>query len=320
MDLVIPEGASKARKISKELFIKLRDSISQLENIDWLEAEEGIYPKSQLFEAPWIEWAKRYPLVWIDLPLTWNRRKTRKTRDIPTKIDQDIYPDYYLQNFHHQTDGYLSDYSAGLYDLQVEILFNGTADAMRRRILAPLNKGLNDFSDKPKASIRILDVATGTGRTLKQIQSSIPKAELLGIDLSESYLRQANRYINSGKGNLVQLLRGNAEKMPFNDSSIHALTCVFLFHELPRKVRQNVLEECFRVLKLGGTLVLADSIQIADSPHFEQVMEDFHKTFHEPYYKDYIYDDIDKRIVESGFTLKESNSYFMTKVWYARKE
>ena len=61
-----------------------------------------------------------------------------------------LYPDYYLQNFHHQTDGYLSDHSAGLYDLQVEILFNGTADAMRRRVLAPLRRGLKHFADHPR--------------------------------------------------------------------------------------------------------------------------------------------------------------------------
>ena len=29
------------------------------------------------------------------------------------------YPDYYVQNFHYQTDGYLSDHSAAVYDFQV---------------------------------------------------------------------------------------------------------------------------------------------------------------------------------------------------------
>ena len=53
-------------------------------------------------------------------------------RDLPDTTDPSLYPDYY-QNFHHQTDGYLSDHQA-LYDLQVEILFNGSADAMRRRV------------------------------------------------------------------------------------------------------------------------------------------------------------------------------------------
>ena len=51
--------------------------MENLESIDWKEAEAGIYPKSQLFEAPWLEWAKKYPLVWLDMPQTWQRRKKK---------------------------------------------------------------------------------------------------------------------------------------------------------------------------------------------------------------------------------------------------
>src|SRR3546814_756371 len=40
-------------------------------------------------------------------------------------------PGYYLQNFHFQSDGYLSDHSARLSDPPVEVLFGGGADAMR---------------------------------------------------------------------------------------------------------------------------------------------------------------------------------------------
>ena len=64
--------------------------MERLEKIDWQEAEAGIYPKSQLFEAPWFEWAIRYPLVWLDLPSTWKRRQARKYQDLPKQIDQDL--------------------------------------------------------------------------------------------------------------------------------------------------------------------------------------------------------------------------------------
>ncbi len=53
------------------------------------EAELGVYPKSQLFEAPWLEWAKKYPLVWLDMPQTWARRKKNKTREIPRNINEE---------------------------------------------------------------------------------------------------------------------------------------------------------------------------------------------------------------------------------------
>jgi len=319
MEVFAPEAAPGKFSFDRDLIKEVRRSIENLENIDWKEAEAGIYPKSQLFEAPWLEWAKKYPLVWFDMPLTWQRRKKNKTREIPLDVNQEDYPDYYLQNFHHQTDGYLSEHSAEIYDLQVEILFNGTADAMRRRVLSPLKTGLKKSLSDNSKKVKVLDIATGTGRTLQQIQSALPQVELYGLDLSGSYLKQASKYLSSRSGDIVQLTKGNAENMPFESASFQALTCVFLFHELPREARQNVLNECFRLLEPGGSLILADSIQIEDSPKFTPIMESFHKIFHEPYYRDYIVDNISLRLEESGFYSITSESHFMTKVWKATK-
>ena len=319
MSLVVPEVNNNSENLSIDLIKRIRVAIDNLEKKDWEDAEKGLYPKSQLFEAPWIEWAKRYPKIWLDMPLTWKRRKDRNTRDIPEIIDKNKYPDYYLQNFHHQTDGYLSDHSAGLYDLQVEILFNGTADAMRRRVIAPLKKGLMKFANRDESSLRILDIATGTGRTIKQIRSAFPETELLGLDLSDAYLKQASKTLNLNDQKFSQLIRGNAEELPFLSESLQGITCVFLFHELPPKARQNVINESFRVLEPGGIFVLADSIQIKDSPQFKAVMEDFYNVFHEPYYKDYINDDINQRLINSGFIDLSAESHFMTRVWTAYK-
>ena len=319
MEVFAPEASPGKFPIDQDLIKAIRRSMESLEKIDWQEAEAGIYPQSQLFEAPWLEWAKKYPLVWLDMPQTWDRRIKNKTREIPRNVNEEDYPDYYLQNFHHQTDGYLSEHSAEIYDLQVEILFNGTADSMRRRILAPLKRGLKKYLSENTRKIKVLDIATGTGRTLQQIQSALPEVELYGIDLSGSYLKQASKYLSSRNGDLVQLTKGNAESTPYQSRSFQALTCVFLLHELPRDARQNVLNECFRLLEPGGTLVLADSIQIEDSPEFTPIMENFHKIFHEPYYRDYIVDDIFSRLERSGFSSISSESHFMTKVWKANK-
>ena len=67
---------------------------------------QGIYLEDLLFDAPWLEWARTYPMVWLDLPSMWNRRKERNVKDLPKGTDSSLYPEYYLQNFHHQTDGY----------------------------------------------------------------------------------------------------------------------------------------------------------------------------------------------------------------------
>lgn len=319
MELVAPQGAPKTRPIPPQMLMDLQAANAALMEIDWEEAEQGLYPTSLLFDAPWLDWAARYPMVWLDMPSTWNRRSERNVTDLPAEVESENYPDYYLQNFHHQTDGYLSDHSASLYDLQVEILFNGNADPMRRRVLAPLLQGLSGFGERPATQLRVLDVAAGTGRTLRQLRGALPQAQLVGLDLSHAYLRQANRWLSQLPGELPQLVQGNAEAMPFADASMQGVTCVFLLHELPAEARQNVINECYRLLEPGGVLVLADSVQLADSPQFELVLDNFRKAFHEPYYADYIRDDIELRLQQAGFASISGATHFMSRVWQARK-
>ena len=54
------------------------------------------------------------------------------------------------------------------------------------------------------------------------------------------------------------------ESIPLPDESQDAVTSIFMFHELPPKVRRIVLSEFARVLKPGGRLVLVDSLQHGD--------------------------------------------------------
>ena len=319
MNFILPDSEPSEFNLDKNLLIKIQNSMNVLREEDWCDAENKIYPMKLLFDEPWLRYLTQYPKIWLDMPNIWNRRRKEKYDDLPRSVDKDNYPKYYLRNFHHQTDGYLSDFSASIYDLQVEILFNGSADAMRRRIIKPLKEGLINFCDRKKNSIKIVDVATGSGRTLKQLRGAFPKEKIKGIDLSGSYLKEASRYLSDLDGDIIELIKGNAEELPFENNSIQAITCVYLFHELPRTVREKVLNEFFRVLDTQGILVIADSIQISDSPDFIEIMENFYKTFHEPFYCDYINDDINSKIQEVGFKKVKSNSFFMTKVWSAIK-
>ena len=319
LEMLSPGTLPATVPVPPEMFARFRAAMDRLLEVDWQDAERGVYPPSLLFENPWLDWARTYPLVWLDLPSIWNRRSRRNVRDLPREVDPADFPAYYLQNFHHQTDGYLSDHSARLYDLQVEILFNGTADPMRRRVLAPLRRGLRAFAGRTPGRLRVLDVATGTGRTLRQLRAALPGVPLVGLDLSTAYLREANRFLAQLPGELPQLVQANAEAMPFAAGTFQAVSCVFLLHELPGAARQQVMAECFRVLEPGGILVMADSVQMADSPEFMPAMENFRRLFHEPYYRDYIGDGIEARLRQAGFTAIQAESHFMTRVWTATK-
>ncbi|ACK70627.1 Methyltransferase type 11 [Gloeothece citriformis PCC 7424] len=317
--LFVPNWEKIGQPLSKEEFDQLQQGRIQLLETDWKDAQEGVYPTSLLFENPWNEFFLYYPAVLLDLPLSWQKIRDREYQNFSSQVEQDGYPNYYLQNFHYQTDGYLSDWSANLYDLQVELLFNGTADPMRRRILKPLKKGLNAFSDVLPKQIRVLDVACGTGRSLKMIRTVFPKVSLFGADLSPAYLRKANQLLSETPEELPQLVQANGEELPYQDNYFHALTSVFLFHELPPQARQNVIEECFRVTKPGGIFIICDSIQAIDSPQFQTSMDNFPKMFHEPYYKHYTTDNLVERLEKAGFENIDVENHFMSKYWVAHK-
>lgn len=316
---IISPSQQQTKPIPTEILPKIQQRLNNLLEVDWQDAERGVYPTSVLFDNPWEEFFRYYPVVWLDLPQIWERANQKKYQEFSSNVDIEGYPSYYVQNFHHQTDGYLSELSANLYDLQVEILFGGSADPMRRRILAPLKEGLKVFNDVPPRQIRILDVACGTGRTLKLIRAALSQASLFGTDLSPTYLRKANELLSQLPGELPQLLQANAEELPYLDNYFHAVTSVFLFHELPAAARQQVIEQCYRVTKPGGIFIICDSIQMSDSPEMEPLMENFQETFHEPYYKHYTTDDLVERLEKAGFENIDMQVHFMSKYLIARK-
>ena len=319
LNTIAPPKERPSLPIPTGLLLKVQQRLNQVLEADWQDAEQGVYPTSLLFDNPWQDFFRFYPMVWADAPQIWERANQKRYQEFSPNIETTGYPSYYLQNFHHQTDGYLSDLSANLYDLQVEILFNGSADPMRRRILAPLKQGLRAFSTVPASQTRVLDLACGTGRTLRMIRGMLPKASLHGVDLSPAYLRKANELLSEIPGELPQLMQANAEALPYLDSYFHAVTCVFLFHELPPQARQAVIEQAFRVLQPGGTIVICDSIQLSDSPDMELLIENFPTMFHEPYYRHYATDDLVLRLETAGFEQVSTQVHFMSKYWVARK-
>ncbi|MEA5582410.1 class I SAM-dependent methyltransferase [Nodularia harveyana UHCC-0300] len=319
MNLMHPSLGKRGKRIPPEVLLKLQQRINQLLESDWQDAEKGVYPESLLFDNPWSDFFRHYPMLCLELPEIWKRSEQKRYQDFSPEVETDGYPSYFLQNFHNQINGYLSDNSANLYDLQVEILFNGTADPMRRRILSPLKLGLQAFDSLPQRKIRILDVACGTGRTLRMIRGAFPQASLYGTDLSPAYLRKANQQLSEIPGELPQLLQANAEELPYLNDYFHAVTSVFLFHELPANVRQTVIEQCFRVTKPGGVFVICDSIQMSDAPEFSVSMESFPEIFHEPYYRNYIDDDLVERLEKAGFENISTKVHFMSKYFVAHK-
>lgn len=281
--------------------------IRKLFEKDALLFSSGLIPLRLLTPESPFEHSKRLAKILLLGVKMSRQRKTKQTKPEATQ-DQNL-PEYFVRNFHWQIDGYLSADSAKVYDHQVEILFTGTAQAMRRLVLQPLSIYLKDFSGKAK----ILELGCGTGELAQTLAGSFPEHDLTISDLSAPYLKLATQKLSKLSVNIVQAA---AEDLLFKDNSFDALTCVFLFHELPTEVRKKVLAEVLRVLKPGGIFIAVDSIQNGDVPEYAWALEKFPQDYHEPFYRSYTAWPMTEAFSEAGLKDVQSERGFFSKcVW-----
>lgn len=234
-----------------------------------------------------------------------------------------LYPDYYKNAFHYQTDGWMSRESADVYETSTETLFLGRQDSMQRTSLPALltfaRKKTNEQGDRssPNRPLRVLEVACGTGRFMTFVRDNLPlRTKYTAVDLSPFYLdaaRENDSYwrktrrdqdkLNRGAIEPARLIQAQAENLPFEDESFDAVVCVYLFHELPRKVREQAAAEMARVVAPGGAVIFTDSIQRGDRPALDEGLKNFEK-MNEPYYVDYSEDDLSSHFEKAGLKPK----------------
>ena len=141
-----------------------------------------------------------------------------------------------------------------------------------------------------------------------------PRLAVTGLDLSAPYLAVAGRRL--APWSRVQLIEAAAEAMPLPAAGFDIVSCLYLFHELPARVRRAVIAEIRRVLKPGGRLILVDSLQPGDEPDYDALLDYFPFAFHEPYYAGYLTEDLD-RLMRPGFIpVQRSLAYFSKVVTY----
>jgi ubiquinone/menaquinone biosynthesis C-methylase UbiE len=90
---------------------------------------------------------------------------------------------------------------------------------------------------------RILDVGCETGYLLSKLNS--PPESLYGVDIAFGAIRKANDRVKGGN-----FCVADVRNMPYESDSFDYLTCTELLEHIEN---DEVLKECFRVLRPGGT-------------------------------------------------------------------
>lgn len=301
-----PEGDEK----------RIRAAFLNLFAQDRANIEAGLYPApSDVKLERALSALRNSARFFRDLPRVDQRRLQRNGAEVrEAAAGEGRYPAYYLQNFHYQSDGWLSEDSAKLYDTQVEVLFGGAADAMRRIALGSFARAIKGVDQR---RVKTIDLACGNGRFLQQMLSAFPRLPATGLDLSPAYCEAAR--LRLSPWGQVDIVNGAVEQAPFDDAGFDAATCVYLFHELPPKVRREAAREIARLLKPGGVFVLADSIQSGDAADLDRMLEYFPVGFHEPFFNSYLQEDFAALFAEAGLELEQTELAFLTKVMRFRK-
>jgi ubiquinone/menaquinone biosynthesis C-methylase UbiE len=312
-------ATGKKREAPKNFIEHLKEALPKIEKLLWQDSQniaQGYYPLEVLKPESVPKHIGRLPKLFVEAFKLSRRRKNKVTAEFKNdteSIHQET-PDYYCRNFHYQNSGYLSTDSSELYDHQVEMLFSGTANPMRRIIIPEIKRRLNS---EDGAGLNFLEIGCGNGTLTEFMALAFPKAKITCVDLSPYYLKSAqNKLKNFSRINFVET---NAESLPFKDSSFDVVFSCFLFHELPQKARENVLQETQRVLKKGGYVGAVDSLQIGDDTSLDWALKQFPIDFHEPFYKNYAQNKLEDLFAKFKFTESSVEIGFLSKSIVAKK-
>ncbi|MFD2214234.1 demethylmenaquinone methyltransferase [Metabacillus endolithicus] len=111
-----------------------------------------------------------------------------------------------------------------------------------------------------KQGQKALDVCCGTADWSIALSEAVgPKGSVTGLDFSQNMLKIGQQKIKDLDLQNVNLIHGNAMKLPFEDNSFDFVTIGFGLRNVPDYMQ--VLQEMNRVLKPGGKAVCLETSQ-----------------------------------------------------------
>lgn len=112
--------------------------------------------------------------------------------------------------------------------------------------------------ESPAKNANILEIGSNTGVSLTTIAQSLPNANVIGIDISESMVVKCQEYLTDMRdegriGNNVEIQLGDATNMSFPNESMDLVVSGGTLSFIEN--REKAIGEISRVLKPGGTFL-----------------------------------------------------------------
>ena len=150
----------------------------------------------------------------------------------------------------------------------------------------------------PRPRDFILDVGTGRGIIAEALKPKVKK--VIGLDVSNEMMRLAS------PGRPVLLAEGDIRDLPFQENTFDKVTARHVFHHVTGGLHDGV-NECYRVLKKGGKLIVAEGVppSVAAKEEYEAIfrLKEDRLVFMEM--------DLALLLIEGGFGLLESKVYWL---------
>jgi demethylmenaquinone methyltransferase/2-methoxy-6-polyprenyl-1,4-benzoquinol methylase len=130
------------------------------------------------------------------------------------------------------------------YDAMGALLSLGQDPRWRRAVVATIGASPTD---------RVLDVATGTGLVAAELVRRY-RCSVVGLDQSEQMLTRARQRLAEQPElrERIELVRGEAEQLPFGDGEFDSLTFTYLLRYVDDPA--GTMRELARVVKPGGRI------------------------------------------------------------------
>jgi ubiquinone/menaquinone biosynthesis C-methylase UbiE len=128
------------------------------------------------------------------------------------------------------------------------MFFGGTRRGSYRKLLLAAGVQPGD---------RVLDVGCGPGFFARMLAEAVgPQGSVVGLDAAPEMIEYAARKARRLANCTFQA--GTAEALPFADLSFDVVVSSLMVHHLPAGARVEAVREMHRVLRTGGTVLIAD--------------------------------------------------------------